>query len=197
MILILRSRRAANGLIALLVALCASTPALAQRTYPEQLFAGCNNYQGWRSPQSTQRITLNFANRTKAPINISWIGFNGAITFYKNLAPSQSWGINSFTSHPWLITNPQGKCLGTFIAGGSQGVVINEPEDAARDWGHLNPTYDVVDTWSLDHAPTECFHHFDQYQNRGTVYYNVNIFCTAVVAFIGYDRKIGARGGAT
>ena len=79
--------------------------------------------------------------------------------------------------------------MGALVVHQSQGIVIKDPKDAAADWGHLNSAYDVVNTWSLHHAQTDCFSHFASYAFGGYSHKNVNIFCTAVVGFIGYDQK--------
>jgi hypothetical protein len=201
--LFLKSRDAKQGgmamkhinavIVSLLIALsCIPQQVFAQRTYPEDLFKGCNSYKGWAFvAEGSQQISVNILNKSSGPIQINTM-IHGQLRFLpipRWIQPGSSFNWQVFPAWPVVLTDTQGSCVGALIAHQSQGVVIKDPKQAAEDWGRLNPAYDVVNTWSLPHPTTECFHHFDKYDFGGFTYKNVNIFCTAVVGFIGYDQK--------
>jgi hypothetical protein len=149
------------------------------------------NLGGLRSVNHNQSITLTFLNKTKSAVNIVWINYNGGRQLYRTLASNQSFSQPSYVTHPWLITDGPGHCLGAFVALQSQGVVIKEPEEAAADWG-IRAAYDAVGTWNSLNNPTfDCFRKFNEYDMKktNTAYFNAVIFCTTLVSIIGYDRK--------
>jgi len=120
-----------------LLALCCSVRAAPAG--PEDLAKGCLDMSSLRSATYHQVISLNFLNKTKASINIIWIDYDGLRKPYKTLAPNQSFTQSTYVSHPWLITDPSGKCLGAFVASESQDVIVNQevivkkPQDAEPD----------------------------------------------------------------
>ena len=91
---------------------------------PDALFKGCTNLGSLRSVVANQSITLTFLNKTKSPIKITWINYNGGHESYGSLEPDQSVNQQTYTTHPWLITDTSGHCLGAFVASQSQEVVI-------------------------------------------------------------------------
>jgi VHL beta domain len=110
---------------AFVLALCCSVHAAP--VGPEDLAKGCAIASSLRSATYQQVISLNFLNKTKTSINIIWIDYEGLRKPYKTLAPNQAFTQSTYVSHPWLITDPTGKCLGAFVASESQDVIVNQP----------------------------------------------------------------------
>jgi hypothetical protein len=103
----------------------------------EDLFDGCTNLIGLRSTNGNQSVNLSFLNKTRKSINIIWIDYHGAHVPYKTLLPDQVLKQRSYVTHPWLITDTSGNCLGAFVASQSQGVIVRERGDAAMDWRRI------------------------------------------------------------
>jgi len=104
---------------------------------PEDLFDGCTNLIGLRSTDGIQSVNLSFLNKTRKAIKIIWIDYHGAHVPYKTLLPNQVFNQRSYVTHPWLVTDTSGNCLGAFVASQSQGVIVREPGDAASDWRRI------------------------------------------------------------
>jgi hypothetical protein len=91
---------------------------------PDTLLKGYTSLGGLRSVAGNQGVTLTFLNKTKSPIKLIWINYDGGHEFYGSLEPDQSVNQQTYTTHPWLITDASGHCLGAFVASQSQEVVI-------------------------------------------------------------------------
>lgn len=64
-----------------------------------------------RSANSATPTTVTFVNASNAQRGILWLGFDGQPKDYGNLAPGESRSINTFLTHPWMITTGPGDCL--------------------------------------------------------------------------------------
>ena len=64
-----------------------------------------------RSANSVTPTTITFVNASNAQRGILWLGFDGQPKDYGNLAPGESKSINTFLTHPWMITTGPGDCI--------------------------------------------------------------------------------------
>ncbi|WP_417416265.1 hypothetical protein [Hoeflea sp.] len=98
---------------------CASyagnTAAGSNGTAPKQPTAAnpmtCEAYAGARSQNSIVPATVTFDNRTDGYRSILWLDFEGNPQQMAALNPGESSTINTYLTHPWMITDGPGNCL--------------------------------------------------------------------------------------
>ena len=56
-----------------------------------------------------------FQDSLDQPISIYWINYDGERVLYKDLQPGGSFRVNTYFTHPWLITRQDGACLDVFV----------------------------------------------------------------------------------
>jgi von Hippel-Lindau disease tumor supressor len=91
---------------------------LAQATANAQgRFAGeCPSERALRSHSSIDRTSISFRNERLGRINVFWIDYAGQRQFYRTLAPGQSQTFQTYATHPWVVTDASGNCLGVNFA---------------------------------------------------------------------------------
>jgi len=75
----------------------------------------CDIYRGQRSRNSDVPVTVSFRNQSGAMRGVMWIDFNGRPVEYANLAPGETFTINTFMTHPWMFTDGPGNCIEMFM----------------------------------------------------------------------------------
>jgi hypothetical protein len=76
---------------------------------------GCEVVGSIRSEQGTAPAVMVFEDSLDQPISIYWINYNGDRIIYKDLQPGGSFSVNTYFTHPWLITRQDGACLDVFV----------------------------------------------------------------------------------
>ncbi len=76
----------------------------------------CQSEASYASQPSQERTGMTFVNRSEAPLDIFWLGFQGERIQYQHLAPGGRFVQQTFIGHNWLITNMAGQCIGIFKA---------------------------------------------------------------------------------
>ena len=61
--------------------------------------------KGLKSENGNVKTRITFVNRSKQPVKAYWLDYNGERVFYKELKPSESYSLDTFLTHPWLITD--------------------------------------------------------------------------------------------
>ena len=72
---------------------------------------GCANQGKIASRESTTPTKITFLNRSGMDRAIQWIDFNGGLKNYANLDPGQDVTLDTFVTHPWMITDGPGNCI--------------------------------------------------------------------------------------
>ncbi|HEY9827288.1 MAG TPA: prepilin-type N-terminal cleavage/methylation domain-containing protein [Stenomitos sp.] len=85
--------------------------------------SGCAGESQLRSKSSDTPSHLTFSNQKSTPIKLYWLDFAGARVYYQDLAPGEVTTMNSFITHPWVITDPSQVCLGIFVADTESGAI--------------------------------------------------------------------------
>jgi len=75
----------------------------------------CDIYRGQRSRNSDVPVTVSFGNQSGATRGVMWIDFNGRPVEYANLAPGETFTINTYMTHPWMFTDGPGNCIEMFM----------------------------------------------------------------------------------
>ncbi|MBE9099702.1 VHL beta domain-containing protein [Vacuolonema iberomarrocanum] len=64
-----------------------------------------------RSLHAKYRTAITFVNRANDVRKIYWLDYSGQRQLYKQLAPRQRYQLQTFLTHPWLITDEQDQGL--------------------------------------------------------------------------------------
>jgi len=71
----------------------------------------CSEENTLKSATGGTASTITFSNTTSTPLKVYWIDFRGKRVLYKSLAAGASYRQNSFTQHPWVITDADEQCV--------------------------------------------------------------------------------------
>ncbi|CCV11265.1 exported hypothetical protein [Mesorhizobium sp. STM 4661] len=71
----------------------------------------CSEEGSLRSTSYKRKVVVEFRNRSSMSISLYWLDYSGARKSYGTVGPSQSFEVDTFVTHPWLITDENGNCL--------------------------------------------------------------------------------------
>lgn len=89
----------------------------------------CEAYDGVRSRNSIVPATVTFDNQTDGYRSVLWLDFDGVPQQMAALNPGESGTINTYLTHPWMVTDGPGNCL-----------EIHMPQPAAPPSASPHPT---------------------------------------------------------
>lgn len=84
----------------------------------------CASEPALRSRESTTLTSIQFRNETSQPRWLLWLDFNGAAQRYAILEPGVTLVQATYLTHPWMVTNAAGGCLGVYLPTATPGRVI-------------------------------------------------------------------------
>lgn len=76
----------------------------------------CSKEAGARSVEGGANTSFTITNRTTLVLTIYWLDYQGERQEYFRLEPNETRGQDTYQNHPWLVTDPAGKCLRIFYA---------------------------------------------------------------------------------
>jgi hypothetical protein len=71
----------------------------------------CRNRKNVRSMVSEEKTKLTFINRSGATRNIMWLDFASNAKSFGRLKNGEQIELDTFVTHPWMVTNSSGACL--------------------------------------------------------------------------------------
>lgn len=89
-------------------------PEVSAQTVPSSARAGhrsCAEGAGLRAEHSREPTKITFVNKSGMYRGINWIDFQGQFKTYGGLNSGEKKSINTFRTHPWMITNGPGDCI--------------------------------------------------------------------------------------
>jgi hypothetical protein len=89
----------------------AATPPSSVNTLLAEADASCKDRGTLRSQNSNTPVKITFINRAGAVRGIVWLDFNGQPKDYATLNDREQITLDSFMTHPWMITDGPGDCL--------------------------------------------------------------------------------------
>jgi hypothetical protein len=97
---------------AALACLILAAPAHAQIGQPEPPIEGpgCPR-AGTTSPRSSERATVTFSNAERPRLSLYWVDFNGSVVEYRQLRRGQSYTVDTFVRHVWVVLDNNGDCV--------------------------------------------------------------------------------------
>lgn len=78
-------------------------------------WATCQAQPTARSQRSDIPVSVVFRNRTDGYRSLMWIGFDGTPVQYASLNPGETFSVNTYVTHPWMITDGPGNCIEMFM----------------------------------------------------------------------------------
>jgi hypothetical protein len=103
----------ASQIVMLLGTLAASINCSVPQSWAEEL---CPSEATLRSVASTQHTNISFLNRRPGIVNVFWIDYDGRRHFYHSLASGESQSFDTYATHPWVVTDASGNCIGVYFA---------------------------------------------------------------------------------
>jgi len=85
---------------------------------------GCGSRGSLRSQNSDLLVRITFYNGSRAFRALEWIDFSGNFTGYGGMNPGESKTINTYVTHPWMITDGPGNCKYIYTSSGRAGTVV-------------------------------------------------------------------------
>jgi von Hippel-Lindau disease tumor supressor len=86
----------------------------------------CPSEAALRSQNSARKTRIVFLNARHGVINVFWINYQGRRQFFRSLAPGEKWSYDTFATHPWVVTDAGGGCLGVHFAdAGADAITIH------------------------------------------------------------------------
>lgn len=109
-------RRAFSGSLLVAVLSMGATLAVTQASaqVPSSARPGirsCAERAGLRSEHSREPTKLTFVNKSGMYRALVWIGFKGEFKDYGGLNSGEQKTIDTFRTHPWMITDGPGNCV--------------------------------------------------------------------------------------
>jgi len=77
------------------------------------------------------KTNIVFVNRTAGTVKAYWLDYSGKRVYYSTLAPGASYTQRTFATHPWVILNSAGACIGYVIAPHPRYVISGAASSAA------------------------------------------------------------------
>ena len=91
-------------------------PPIVQDKPGSDARASCAREAGLKSMPSTNKTSITFLNGYGAPVNVYWLDFTGKRKLYLTLQNGESRDQITFLTHPWVVTDAAGQCLGLYVA---------------------------------------------------------------------------------
>jgi hypothetical protein len=102
-----KARKTLNALVLLISATLPPDFALA---------SSCASESGLHSKSGETQTSIAFSNERNRPIRVFWIDYNGARKFYAQIASGGSKSFATYATHPWVVLDASGNCLGVWFA---------------------------------------------------------------------------------
>lgn len=134
------ARRIALGLIVATVAGCVSQTKNSQTIHASapppvsrELVKGntlqnvteisCDQAAGQHSifDASSKQTFVTAENATSVAVQLLWIDYSGQRQLYKVIQPAGTFAVNTWNTHPWVITDAAGGCIVAFMPGTDSG----------------------------------------------------------------------------
>ncbi|WP_370193781.1 MULTISPECIES: hypothetical protein [Aurantimonas] len=95
--------------------------------------ASCRDFPGLRSQESARSVTVTFVNRTGEYRSVDCLDFDGQPVSYASLNPGESFRVETYRTHPWMLTDGPGNCIEIFMPGrrDAQRFDITVPSDGS------------------------------------------------------------------
>ncbi len=99
-------------------------------TYEQLPSQACIRESSLRSIEGVASTTIQFVNFTSQDIQVYWLNYEGRRVLYKTLTARENYLQSTFLTHPWVVTDTSGRCLGIFLPSATltSAVIFGPPE---------------------------------------------------------------------
>jgi len=77
--------------------------------------AKCQGESQLRSLDDSAKTKMKFTNHSKNTKRIYWLNYDGVRVLYAKLAPGRTYRVDTFLTHPWVITRGTGDCHAVYL----------------------------------------------------------------------------------
>jgi len=84
----------------------------------------CSERSSLRSLKSTEPTKITFVNQSGSYRGIVWMNFKGGFQDFGGLNSGERKTIDTFRTHPWMITTGPGDCLQVILPSAEPGTVV-------------------------------------------------------------------------
>jgi hypothetical protein len=78
----------------------------------------CEKESRLRSTEGVTPVEFTLTNRSKNTIILYWLNYEGKRVQYEAVAPGKQVKQPTFLTHPWVVTDPKGRCIRILIPPG-------------------------------------------------------------------------------
>ncbi|PIQ23068.1 hypothetical protein COW36_09850 [bacterium (Candidatus Blackallbacteria) CG17_big_fil_post_rev_8_21_14_2_50_48_46] len=98
--------------------------------------------------------SVDFKNESSADISIYWLNAQGKRVLYKKLSAGSDYTQSTYVTHPWLITNAQGNCIGIYTPESSSKSNLKITSQGSSASGSTSSSANVSAGSSVTGTPT-------------------------------------------
>jgi hypothetical protein len=84
-------------------------------TTPSSAKTACHEEKNARSVEGHRSAMISFRNDSPTPVRIYWVDYTGNRKFYKEIANGQRHDQPTYLTHPWVVTDLAGNCIGFYL----------------------------------------------------------------------------------
>lgn len=71
----------------------------------------CSDIGNIMSTEGKSRYQIEFINSLDETVNMFWINYEGEEELKQTMLPGDSWGVDTYATHPWVVRNNSGECV--------------------------------------------------------------------------------------
>jgi VHL beta domain len=75
----------------------------------------CADERAAKSVDAKQATTIVFQNNRDVRVRIYWLNYQGQREHFQDLAPGRQHVQETYVSHPWIVTEENGRCIGLYM----------------------------------------------------------------------------------
>src|SRR5688572_28842207 len=76
---------------------------------------GCDAESSTKSKEGRVATAVNIVNRSDQVVHVYWLNYSGARADWGIVNPGETRRQGTFLTHPWLLADPSGNCLGLYL----------------------------------------------------------------------------------
>ncbi len=77
----------------------------------------CSMESTLKSVSGSTPSKMEFLNKKASLVKLFWLNYSGSLQYYTDVASNQNVPLQTFDTHPWVVTDASGNCLDIFVAG--------------------------------------------------------------------------------
>jgi hypothetical protein len=128
---------------ALAIASAAAAGAGPARSLAVGASSSCRITQS-HSLEGKVKTTIRFVNRSTGAVKVYWLDYAGKQVYYTTLAAGASYAQPTWVTHPWVVLDGSGACIGYVVAPAAEYVIGGSGSSGGARPAALKPTFTAV-----------------------------------------------------